>query len=296
MLLLFAAVLLAISGIAAVADHDTNGDRKIDKIELIAAMNLYLFEDALTKAEVIDIINHYLFDIELEPPAATIAVTLSSPATQGKSVRPRVEPNHRIGEVSLQFWVKARDEWHGKVSLSTIAAGEGGYLWAILDVHWEDVTAVRLRTLAGATIRTWECEREVDRHAVEGKYACTVGETRQAPSLSDAEDAALWVYLSGGDVHVRVGDAPLGDVRVYFRYGGDYADEYGRYGGVACNPTGRPLNAGVTQTLACYRPGKSSAQVNWVAASSPAAGAPALRCERHEDSDASRSIWACDPW
>ena len=70
MLLLFAAVLLAIGGIAAVADHDTNGDRKIDKIELIAAMNLYLFEDALTKAEVIDIINHYLFDIELEPPAA----------------------------------------------------------------------------------------------------------------------------------------------------------------------------------------------------------------------------------
>ena len=70
MLLLFATVLLAIGGIAAVADHDTNGDRKIDKIELIAAMNLYLFEDALTKAEVIDIINHYLFDIELEPPAA----------------------------------------------------------------------------------------------------------------------------------------------------------------------------------------------------------------------------------
>ena len=70
MLLLFAAVLLAIGGIAAVADHDTNGDREIDKIEVIAALNLYLFEDALTKAEVIDIITHYLFDIELEPPAA----------------------------------------------------------------------------------------------------------------------------------------------------------------------------------------------------------------------------------
>ena len=82
MLLLLTAVLLAISGIAAVADHDTNGDRKIDKIELIAAVNLYLFEDALTKAEVIDIISHYLFDIEVIVTAPTPTPTQMPTPTQ----------------------------------------------------------------------------------------------------------------------------------------------------------------------------------------------------------------------
>ena len=55
---------------AAPADYDADGDGFIDRSEVIAAINDYLFSDALSREELIEIINLYLFGDPVAQPEA----------------------------------------------------------------------------------------------------------------------------------------------------------------------------------------------------------------------------------
>ena len=54
-------VTIMVTDVALAAEYDANGNGMVDKEEVITAINDYLFEETLSKAEVIDLINLYLF-------------------------------------------------------------------------------------------------------------------------------------------------------------------------------------------------------------------------------------------
>ena len=70
---LFAAVLKA-----APSDYDANGNQLIEREEALDAISDYFFEGTLSRDEVLEIIEHYLFDIPVEPPLPDQLTMISS--------------------------------------------------------------------------------------------------------------------------------------------------------------------------------------------------------------------------
>lgn len=64
--------LIGVVGVAfaAASDYDTNGDRRIDRDEVLAAITDYLFEGSITRDEVLEVIAAYLFEETVEPLAS----------------------------------------------------------------------------------------------------------------------------------------------------------------------------------------------------------------------------------
>ena len=48
-----------------------NGDNRIDRDEVLAAISDYLFTDSVTRDEVLELISLYLFDSPVAPPTLT---------------------------------------------------------------------------------------------------------------------------------------------------------------------------------------------------------------------------------
>ena len=78
---------------AAPSDYDANGDQLIDREEALDAIADYFFEGTLNRDEVLEIIEHYLFDI---PVVAATPTPLPGQADHDQQRRvPRVRPRAR---------------------------------------------------------------------------------------------------------------------------------------------------------------------------------------------------------
>ena len=240
-------------------------------------------------------------------PAATegeqITVILRTPNTIAPLIQFFVISDHDIPPGQGYFALEGKSMV--RVNSRAIPAGEEYGLFPAVDGHWQDVTGVAIRTLHGNRVRNWQCEDvAADRHAIAGRYTCTIQETAQVPNLATVEDARLWVYLAADQdsyfwkghltAHLRAGDVILGQVQVWL--GPDSLH--------ACKlfATNHPFTrAGETQQdIGCRgealgwsgEPSLHTAVTTVTAAS----GIGLLRCDRHVDSNAARSVWACDAW
>ncbi|MXY35933.1 MAG: hypothetical protein F4052_08545 [Dehalococcoidia bacterium] len=234
-------------------------------------------------------------------PAPAITVYLDTSTTAQPVMIVTVEANHPIPAQHAIVFVAAQGLWHGLYSARPLTPGEPSEAWhhRIAPATWQDAEAVKLRTLAGRTIREWTCAQVADPHALWGEWHCAIAETRTARSLRDADDPDLWAYLVNGrrggyggiiQAHVRAVAERAGSVTVK-GWGADVSVQ-GR-----THPA-RPLwDAGEVQRLTAaggHNLATPHAAVSTLTVSSSGLGL--LRCERHADSTGSRSVWACEVW
>lgn len=245
-----------------------------------------------------------------EPQAPRMTIVLTTSPTSIPVLVPYVTPDHRIEEMSLVVGLEFEDGWRTASTTTAIEPGEERDLRGVQNKRWEDVSRVLAKTLDGSAIHYWACERHETRHDFEGRYVCEVNETEEAADLTVVEEASLWVYVVNRrpdrysdarhiELHARVEAEGLESIRVRVRY----AAPYGSIGhSDFCTHDARPLRNGETQQLVCgrysgYRGGDQPLPPHTAAnAVRVWAGGTYLRCERHQDSDHDRSVWACERW
>ena len=237
-----------------------------------------------------------------DQPEPSITVTLETSSTQEPVLIATVEANRLIPAQQAILLVAAKGQWHGMYSARALEPGVASddFGHRPYPMTWQNVVEVKLRTLAGNTLRHWACEQVEDRHAIYGEYVCAIGEEQPLPSLSNVESASLWVYVLNRrtdgllDIHARAGVENVGNITVEAR--GDSVCIINR------THQTRPLNE-VWQTIDLIAGGSCSREHDGQnshehtdAVTVQSTGLGLLRCEKHDDSDARRSVFACDRW
>ena len=249
------------------------------------------------------------------PAGDSISVTLSPAASRGSATLVHLTPDHAIAYRSLQVWLEAGGAWYWRSTETAIPEGDERELRALPYSTWQEVTGVRVRTLAVRTldgsaatpdeVRDWQCEPQAaDQHALDARYACAL---QASAELTSAEDVPLWVYLVSGrnqriEAHARSRHR-LATLKVFvlYRRAGDYTTATGLMRSEFCG-SGPYSAAGVTERMACGGydgwNGISSrpilADVLYVTAYEDTA--KYLRCVRHSASTEERSVWVCAGW
>ncbi|MXY43756.1 MAG: hypothetical protein F4Y50_06845 [Dehalococcoidia bacterium] len=243
------------------------------------------------------------------PEPTSIKVTFATSRTAEAVLIPSVEPDHWIAPMSAQLFVVAHGQRFHTVNLRAIArntAREHFHRW--VGVRWEEVEAVGLRTLRGSTVSLWHCVEFEDEHALEGRWDCFIEEEWEAEDLHRAEEPTLWVYLTWDrregwedyvTAYVRAGRDDLGSVNV--RIAGAWCSEFKTRKARSLTQSGERQELGCIDTSQCRNPQRSGqhcaehhSSVSVIAVSASKVGP--LRCVRHEDSNADRTVWACDSW
>lgn len=238
--------------------------------------------------------------------ASRLDVVFSDAGAPAPVLAIRVTPDHVIEQMRLKLLPQIDGQIHQRHNVRAIAAGASMDVSAVRDKRWDDVAGLTARTLDGRLLRTWTCAPRRSWLA-EARFACSVSGTRTLPALTNATDPALGVgivvseheYRHGIRVHVRAG-VDHGRVAVRLQYGGDFegweSDFHSR------EDERHRVNAGDAVRLGGggyhgwdgIGPTPSHTDVVTVLAASSTLGA--MRCERHADSDAEISVWACAPW
>lgn len=239
---------------------------------------------------------------------ASLRLTLEPSATSDTGVDVTLEANHRIGDMALQlvltFEGASRPSWtlNGKA----IAAGESADLgW--LRGYWEDLSGYRVRTLAGTQVRHWACEVSRDYRLT---LDCRVGRTEDLPDLTNTEEATLWVWLADEDgyprAYIRAERELMARFTIRVRFAGTdaYADHcwwersaptIGRVERLGCGGlTFDDLEAATSRGTLVL--GGTNEDPDYFHTNIDSVRGDLLRCQRHQSSDAERSVWACEPW
>ncbi len=157
-----------------------------------------------------------------------------------------------------------------------------------------------IKTFHARTLTNWTCERQGE----SWRFDCAEERSRRLPSLSDADNPHLWVYLENqeGPLVARV---TAGDQGIRFPY--LQARLSGEFGGLDlvefCGDLRDPLRAQGSQNL-MECPGSNGwneldghpQHTDVVSVSGLSTGLSLLRCDWHQTSTSDASVWACESW
>lgn len=235
-----------------------------------------------------------------EPEPTRIEVVLRNSTVGG--LLPSVKSDQDIPFGRLKLWVNGH-RW----SIGTgdsIEASEETRLVGRSNARMGDVKSVHVKTLYGRSVSEWECSAEDDPFDAELRFTCIIASTFTLPSLTDVEDADMWVLVFGRRVsdsdrlwgrnrkstlfYIRAGDRDLG--RTHFYYPSDAW--VSGYSSRSCDDR---LEAGATCNAGGWPgPTYDPASIEIVTANSSRLGL--LRCELNAASNAERAVWACATW
>ena len=234
-----------------------------------------------------------------EEPARSVSVNLKTSSTSRPVLIATVKANHRVETQGAALYVNVDGLWYTLTSDRPLRAGVAVNNFGPRPLFsWQKVREVVFRTIHDDTARTFVCAEVEDEHATSGQYDCAVAEERTVQSLSSVDDPSLWVYVSNDPeitVQVRANVKRAGTVAVEAIAGHGGCREYLTRNDV--------VGLDVTQPLASAsncngRQGFSDRLGHTIVANVEVAatGLAPLRCEKHEDTNEARSVFACEQW
>lgn len=231
----------------------------------------------------------------------TIEVVFRNSSTGG--LLPSVKSDHTVPIGRMQLWVSGQ-RWPiwSTSNARAFEPGEEVRLVGKNNARMEDVGSIRLKTLAGRTVREWSCSPEDDPFDAEVRFTCTVASQSTLASLAATDDADMWVLVFGrrwvgppwndevAPFYIRAGAQDLGRAHFYTSYtyesGSVSTYPVACYRNVAAESLCDPLR--VTEAT------DTPSSIPVIAAQSDRLGT--LRCELHEASNSERAVWACAAW
>ena len=238
---------------------------------------------------------------------ARLTLTLEPSRTEITAVDVSLRTNHRIEDMAFQLVLVFGDSRQWSVNRKAIEASSESVDYGWARGRWEDLTGYRIRSLVGAQVWHWVCDASRDYRLT---LDCHVERIEDLPDLINAEAASLWVYLADEDgnvnAYIRAESELSTQFTVRVRYAG--TDAYSDF----CWWSARAPIVGKVERLSCG--GRSYDDLEAVSRRGTLVlGGPnedpdyfhtnvgsvrgeLLHCQLHEDSDAKRSVWACEPW
>ena len=258
--------------------------------------------------------NYRYGDITVEVPLVQRRPVVPPPGDGGGSIRFELTPtergwtmhmesDHDIPSFGIELQVSLPNTAAVALPNEDIKAGVRQEVDRRTDPHQEFLSSEAtgsVKTFQAGTLTHWTCERQAE----SWRFDCAKGDSMRLPSLSDADNPHLWVYVENheGLLAMRV---TAGDVDSYFPYvqatfGGDFS---GLDRAEFCGDFGDALWAQASQVLMDC-PGSSGSDelegrpqhTDVTSVSVLSTGLLLLRCDRHETSTSETSVWACESW
>ena len=234
-----------------------------------------------------------------EEPQLTLTFEPSSTTVTAMDVY--LESNHRIPELAFQMLLdfKGLGIPRNAITSEALEANEQ-YDIGWVEGRWENIEGVWIKTLYGKSIRHWACEEASRDYRLQ--VECSIERTEERKNLANVEEATLWYYIvdkgSGVRVYVRMDREWDGYLGVSLRFSGATARWRTQDPIANFCPSRTYLPVGVVDELSCG--GGSGVGINEPRYAHhnnvKSVKGRGIYCQRHVDSDAERSVWACEPW